>query len=208
MYAKQNKQKIDQIYQFSLMTGIIILILSVPLSFVLSVSVSFENGLIENLQIIVLMFNGILNSTLVNQTSDRQIKAFNIWCAALSIFLACRELSWGRIFYQIGLEANGPVFVDMKNYIWRTEAHIFIIVYLLALTVFMFAKLPLKRMLRCKPPILTLLIMIISVILSYIGDHGIIVGKLQGQVIEEFGELAFYVLIPSLCIHYFRELEK
>ena len=205
-YSRQPNH--NYIYNFSLVIGLLILILAVPLSFLLPVSISFENGLLENLQVVVLIFSGLYNLFLTNYTTDKQIKAFNIWCAALSILLACRELSWGRVFYQMRMEATGPVFIDMSNYIYRTEAYIFIVSYMLILLITALLKLPLKKLLRCRFPIMILFIMFVSIMFSYIGDHGIIFGKLQGQIVEEFGELSFYTLIPALCIHYYRELEK
>ena len=204
-YHKQRKKK-KFMYNLSLVSGVLVLILAWPLSFILPPSAGFENEIIENLQIIVLLFSGIYNLFLTFESTNEKLKSFNLWCSALSIFLACRELSWGRIFYQIGIEKTGPVFVDMSNYIWRTEAYAFIITYMLILFAFMIFKLPLLKMLYCTKPFLIIFLMILAIVFSYIGDHGLIVGKVQGQIIEEFGELAFYSLIPALCIHYCREL--
>ncbi|MBR1858895.1 MAG: hypothetical protein IJ797_05325 [Selenomonadaceae bacterium] len=207
-YSKQHKsrKRIDSFYKMSTCASLALLILAVPLSFILPVSASFENGLLENLQIVVILFGSCYNLFLAARTFDRQIKYFHLWCAALLVFLVFRELSWGRVFYQIDMEDSGPVFISMADYAWRTEVHIIIVVYLLLLLMFMLLNLPLRRMLRCRIPYNVIFLMSLAVLFSYIGDHGILFGKLQGQILEETGELVFYMLIPALCIHYHREL--
>ena len=201
------KRSANFIYSISIFIGVSILLFAYPLSFILPVSMSFENGLIENLQVAILVLSCIYNLRLFQIYKNRQIKIFNLWCAALSMLLAFRELSWGRVFYQIGIEEGGPVFVPMSDYAWRTETNILIGIYALIL-IFMLMKMPLMMMFHCRPPYLVLFIMILAVIFSYVGDHGMFFGKLQGQIIEEFGELSFYTLIPTLCIYYNRELSN
>lgn len=209
-YSKQRnyRKESDLIYKLSIFLGIAILVVAWPLAFILPVSVSFENGPIENLQVIVLLLGGIYNVILTKRSVDRQIESFHIWCAALLAFMAVRELSWGRVFYPIAMEKTGPVFVDMSDYLWQIEAYIFIVLYISILLIYILRNLPIVRMLRCRLPLLIIVTMIIAVAFSYVGDHGMLVGKLKGQIAEEFGELAFYTLIPALCIHYHRELSR
>ena len=209
-YSKQHKQKknINFVYKWSLIIGSVLIAAALPLSFILPVSVSFENGLIENLQVVSLIVGGIYNITLIGKSTDYQIADFHLWCTVLMFFMAFRELSWGRIFYPIGFEATGPVFVDMSNFEYRIEVHILMAAFILFLLVFMLRNLPLQRMLRCRLPFMIIFAMAVAMAFSYIGDHGMVVGKLQGQIVEEFSELAFYTLIPALCIYYHRELSK
>ena len=122
--------------------------------------------------------------------------------------MAFRELSWGRVFYPIDMEDNGPVFISMSDYAWKLEVHVIIVITILFLLIFMLRNLPLSRIFDCHIPYFTIFAMIIAVLFSYVGDHGMLVGKLQGQIIEEMGELAFYLLAFSLCIHYHMELSK
>ena len=209
-YLKQFKhnKEYDFIYRLSLIVGTVILILAWPLSFILPVSISFENALLENLQVIVLILGSIYNLSLVQRSRNRQIEDFHIWCAVLMIFMSFRELSWGRVFYPIDVEKTGPVFVAMSDFTWKNEVHVIMAIIILFLLVFMFKRLPIMRMLHSKIPFLIVFLMIVAAVFSYVGDYGIVVGKLHGQIVEEFGELAFYVLIPALCIHYNRELSN
>ena len=209
-YSRQHKQikEKDMIYKISLIAGLLILIAAWPLTFILPVSVSFENGFIENAQIAVLLVGALYNIKLIFNSTDKQIAAFHIWCMAVMFFMIFRELSWGRVFYPIALEESGPIFVDMSNYAWKIEVHVFIVLYVLILSLYMLKNLPLMRMLRCRLPWFIIIAILLTVICSYVGDHGIIAGKLKGQIAEELGELAFYTLIPALYIHYNRELSR
>lgn len=209
-YLKQNNDNnsIKPIYRCSICFGILLLCVAWPLSSVLPVSISFENGFLENLQVIILMLGAFYNIFLIHHSSDKQIGDFHIWCAVFEFFMAFRELSWGRVFYPIEMEDSGPAFVAMSDFTWHDEVHVIIVATIIFLLLFALKYLPLKKMLHCSFPILIFVVMIVAVIFSYIGDHGMIVGKLQGQIVEEFGELAFYCLIPALCIHYHRQLSE
>ena len=209
-YSKQHKhtKSIKSVYNWSLAAGILLIISAIPLSFVLPVSVSFENSWLENLQVLALIAGSVYNFKWISKSADYQIADFHLWCAVLMIFMALRELGWGRVFYPYDFNDKGPVFIGMKDIPWKVEAYIVIALFIIFLTVFMFKKLPLSRMFKCRLPFVIIFFMLVGVVFSYCGDHGYIFGKLQGQIVEEFGELAFYVLIPSLCIHYHRELSK
>ena len=209
-YFNQNKliKNIDNIYNWSLKAGILLIVAAIPLSFVLPVSVSFENSWLENLQVVALIAGSIYNFKMIRQSSDYQVADFHLWCSVLMVFMAFRELGWGRVFYPYDFNDKGPVFVGMKDISWKIEAYIVIAAFIIFLIWFMFKKLPLNRMLKCRLPILIIFFMAVCMLFSYAGDHGFILGRLQGQIVEEFGELAFYTMIPALCIHYHRELSK
>lgn len=209
-YSKQHKhtKSINTVYNRSLAIGILLIVLAIPLSFVLPVSVSFENSWLENLQVVALIAGSIYNFKWIKQSPDYQIADFHLWCTVLMIFMAFRELGWGRVFYPYDFNDKGPVFVGMKDIPWRIEAYTVIALFIIFLTVFMIKKLPLRRIFKCRPPFVLIFFMLLCMVFSYVGDHGYIFGRLQGQIVEEFGELAFYSLIPALCIHYHRELSK
>ena len=209
-YSKQHKhtKNINTIYYWSLSIGILLIVAAIPLSFVLPVSVSFENSWLENLQVVALIVGGIFNFKLIRQSSDHQIADFHIWSTVMTAFMTFREVSWGRVLYPYTFNDKGPVFVGMKDFAWKTEAQTLIILFIAFLVVFGLRRLPWKRLLRCRLPFLIMVLMLICVVFSKCGDHGFILGRLQGQIVEEFAELAFYTMIPALCIHYRRELSK
>lgn len=189
-------EKISKIF------GIGILILAYPLASVLPVSTSFENGLIENFQVLILFLDGIYFIVL-SQKKYQQI--FCLWSAVLSLFMMCRELSWGRVFFQTGANDFGPFFVTMKNYLWRTEAYVFMTT-IVAVLLIMLRRLPVKKIFRLPPPPNVIFFMVLAIIFSFIGDKGIFIDKLNGQILEELSELGFYSLMPALFLHYYRRL--
>ena len=179
--------------------ALIAVVLSVPLAFVLPVEVSFENGLIENIQVIVLIVGAIW---LLNIRSP--IKWFQRFCAAGLVLIALRELSWGRVFFPIDMEKLGPVFVGMADYKYRIQVYVFLVAYVSAM-IFMLIKLvPIKRLIESSQPLAALAVIVMAIIFSYIGDHGWIIGKKYGQILEEFNELIVYMTLPVAALYYCR----
>lgn len=103
-------------------------ILSVPLAFVLPVEWSFENELIENAQIAVLL-GGIILILSVRSS----MKWFQRFFAAGFLLMIFRELSWGRVFFPVGTEELGPVFISMADYKYRVPVYIFLAAYISAM---------------------------------------------------------------------------
>ena len=184
------------------------MILSVPLSLVLPTSIAFENGPIENFQV-ALLFGAVINSIrLMSSIRDQSARSFNLFCALMFILLAVRELSWGRVFYQIDFDETGPEFVGMSDYIWRTEAYGFIVLISLAMLILLVKDVPLRRLWSAPLPIAILAIILIGVILQYVGEHGYFIGKLNGQMLEELNETIIYAMQPVLCWYYNEQLKR
>ena len=118
------------------------------------------------------------------------------------VLFAARELSWGRVFYPIGFDDDGPEFVAMADYAWRTEAYVFIVVVGLAMLYLLIMRVPVRKMLKMPPPIAILLIIAVGTALQYVGEHGILIGKMHGQMLEELSETIVYAMLPSLCRYY------
>ena len=195
-------------YKIATVGGFAALILSMPLAMILPPELAFENGLIENLQVIVLLGVSLCSIRLMCSTIDHSARSFNLFCALTFILLAVRELSWGRVFYQIDFDETGPEFVTMSDYIWRTEAYGFIVLISLAMLILLVRDVPLRRLWRAPLPIAILAIILIGVILQYVGEHGYFIGKLNGQTLEELNELIIYAMQPILCLYYNKQLEN
>ena len=90
-----------------------------------------------------MVVGSIYNLILMQKALDLQIEYFHIWCAVFMMFMAFRELSWGRVFYPIDMEDNGPVFIAMSDFPWRIEVHVIIALVIIFLAVFMLRNLPL-----------------------------------------------------------------
>ncbi len=177
--------------------------LSFPLSFVLPPKVAFENGLIENLQVAVLLFSAALSFKLSLSAENSNSKWFHRFCAALMILFAMRELSYGRVFFQTGAFPSGePTFVMMADFPYRKQIYIFLTIYILALLAILLKFIPLKRMLFGKKPVDALIVMTVAILVSQFGDHGYFVGKEYGAILEEVNELIAYMTFPKICLYY------
>ena len=172
---------------------------SVPLAFILPVEVSFENGLIENAQVIVLLISAVL---MLNTKSP--MKWFRRFFAAGLILIAFRELSWGRVFFPIAMEAFGPVFIDMADYEYRTLVYVFLAAYISAMLFILIRFVPVKKILSSRQPVAAFALMIMAALFSSIGDHGWLIGKAHGQILEEFNELILYMTLPVVGLYYCR----
>lgn len=173
----------------------------IPLSFVIPFEWSFENGFIENFQVVILIGSGIFSLYLRSQSADSEIRAFNLWCALIFFLLAARELSYGGVFFLDFEDENGRHYVPNSRQPWYQELHILIGIYI-AMLVIMLKKLPIKKILSIKIPIQIVTILIIGIIFSTIGDHKYLFDFKQSQVLEELSECLMYGMLPMLCRYY------
>ena len=194
-------------YKIATFGGIAALLLSVPLAKILPPSIAFENGPIENFQVVLLMCASVWSLRLMLDSYAHGAKAFHVFCALGFVLLTMRELSWGRVFYQTDFDTSGPVFVSMADYAWRFEAHIFIAVVVLMMLFLLIKHVPLRRLRRARAPIALFAIIFVGVIMQYCGEHGYLLGKPQGQVLEELCETIIYALQPFLCLYYHSTLK-
>ena len=176
------------------------IILSVPLAFVLPVEISFENGFLENVQVVVLILSALL--ILIFQSDAAQMKWFQRFFAAGLFLTALRELSWGRVFFPVGMEKLGAVFVSMADYEYRIPVYIFLAIYGAAMLFILIRFVPVKKILLSPQPLAAFAVMILALIFSYVGEHGYFLGKAQGQILEEFNELILYLILPAINFYY------
>ena len=186
-------------YRIYIRFALIAVVLSVPLAFVLPVEVSFENGLIENVQVIVLIVGAIWLSAV-----RLSMKWFRRFCSAGLVLIALRELSWGRVFFPIEMEKYGSVFIGMADYKYCTHVYVFLVAYVSAM-IFMLVKLvPIKRLIESRQLLAAFAVIIMATIFACVGDHGWIIGKKCGQILEEFNELIVYMTLPVAALYYCR----
>ena len=186
-----------RIYKFYVGIASAAVILSVPLAFVLPVEFSFENGLIENTQVIVLLIEAIFILS---------VRSESVWLqrflAAGFVLIVFRELSWGRVFFPIGMETYGAVFVDMADYKYRLQVYIFLAIYIAAMLFMLIRFVPVKKIFFGKQPLAAFGVIFIAALFNYMGDHGLIIGKACGQVLEEFNELILYMTLPAVALYW------
>ena len=194
-------------YKFVSVGGLVLLLASVPASMLLPPSIAFENGPIENLQVILLLASALWSIRLSRTLYDKGVQGFDLFCALLFVLLAARELSWGRVFYRIDFDETGPSFVSMSDYVWRTEAYTFIVLIGLAMLILLVRDVPLRRLAQVPLPLSIFAIIFAGVLLQYAGEHGLLLGKLNGQTLEELNETIVYAMQPLLCSYYHERLQ-
>ena len=175
-------------------------ILSVPLAFVLPVELSFENGVIENAQVVVLILAALL--VLIFSSSDAQMKWFQRFFAAGLVLIALRELSWGRVFFPIKMKPLGPIFVAMTDYEYRIPVYIFLAVYIAMMIFILIRFVPVKKILLSRQPLAAFAVIFMALLLNHVGEHSYFIGKACGQVLEEVNELIFYLILPVVNFYY------
>lgn len=103
-----------------LIIGLLVLVASYPLAQVFPSWVSWENGPVENLQVVILFF-GMVQALLYQKSGTSDWKW--LWRGAALIWFICaiRELSWGAVFLDpIGMSDEGPFFSSRQ--LWYKPA--------------------------------------------------------------------------------------
>ena len=183
-----------------------ILYLSVPLAALLPNWVSWENGLLEDSQVLVLLF-GMLHCIFFSRHTTAYYR--NMWLTGAGAFLlmAGRELSWGRVFFVRKVTENGPQLVPMKDMPYHLGLEILIGVYVLLLVIALIKVVPWKKLLQVPLPILDIFLAIIAIALAYIGDRPWFTDFFVcSETMEEIAELMLYILLCKITDYYYSEL--
>ena len=101
---------------YYILIGLMVLLL--PQAFILPIECSYENHLLENLEVFILGigFINMLYKT-ANLNKDK-INKFYLACGIFYIVMIARELSYGRVFYPIGMDKNGEQIFMNIHQIW------------------------------------------------------------------------------------------
>ena len=122
MPSVQNKlhPRLNKATLLVMFAGLLVLIVSYPLSLVLPSWTSWENGPVENLQVVVL-FLGMIQALFFQKTGTPDWKW--LWRGAALIWFICavRELSWGAVFLEpLSMSDSGPFFSSRQ--LWYKPA--------------------------------------------------------------------------------------
>lgn len=193
-------------------TGYVLLtfaIILIPLSFILPIECSYENHLLENLEVIVLFAGIILSIHKIIHTN--KFKNFYISCSIFYFVMILRELSWGRVFYPIGFRSNGEeIYMSIRD-IWYGP-----IVYpLITVLIILAIVLLIKCYIHCRHkniiwhiPINYLIIFAALMIISQsVFEKELITSFIQyNQTLEEATEILAYVSL--VCFTYNWKFKK
>ena len=118
--------------------SLLLLALLLPAALCLPAWWGWENGPLENLQILVLAA-GLAMSLLAayNHSADRQARTLWRWLSPFWLLCIGRELSWGRVFFPVSMGAHGPEFIPLQQlaygYLIKPLVAIVVVITLIAI---------------------------------------------------------------------------
>lgn len=183
--------------------SLLLVVLLFPLGLTLPPWWGWENGPIENTQVVILAV-GVFVSFFAarNSQEDRQIRGFWLWQIPIWMLLIGRELSWGRVFYPVAIGTNGPSFLSIHQ-LWYGQ-----FVYPLIAVVTLISLLGLwhnfnRSLLGPKlnlPAIDILLLTLAAIAAQFIFEKTVIIAlKPYAEVLEELAELIVYWCLVSIA---------
>jgi len=190
--------------------SLLLFLLIIPLTYVLPPEIAWENGPIENSQVIVLLLGAIYNICTALKSRQKGTRPFCIFCAVILILMAIRELSFGRVFFPLGVDVNGPYFAEMEDLPFKTAMDVFMGCCYLFLLYMMVRRMPWRKIFTTPMPVKMIVLLVITLILSQVGEHNLLFHNQQSMILEELGELSFYLQISFLTYYYAKawEMEK
>ena len=182
------------------------LLLAYPLAVILPYELTWENGPIENLQVVVL-----LAACLVNARSYFRMKSLwykrekmHLWQAVFFAMLAGRELSWGRVFVPTGMTEDGPLFM-VYTPMQHTILHGVLGVVFLWLVVQLVRWVPWSKVVKFDYdiPWLFICVLFLSTFMVVSGERTYFgIPHSTGQALEELAELDMYFCLCCLSAWY------
>lgn len=179
-------------------------VLLFPASYSMPGYLAWENGLVEMLQNIVLLGNACIVASFFYNTLGQ--KVHYLWLAAIGYFLLLlgRELSWGRVFFPVGMDSHGPVFISMHAVPGYEIIHGVIGMYTAIVFFSLMFFMPWKLVLHCIPfPKFLFCLLVVAAVLVMCGDKGIIFHSYVDANMEELAELLAYILQGYFAWYYY-----
>lgn len=197
-------------YKLSLSLLILYLLLIYPLSGMLPDWASFENGPLENAQVIVLLGGALLCVHFAHYSQGSPTHGMWLPSAVVFLILAFRELSWGRVFMVKGYSAIGePIIPGSSEMPFHTAIHVGVGIATVLCLYFLIRYAPWKRIFReIRLPLAQLALIVICIALNTLGDHHAMFHTMRDQLIEELAELLMYLTFCHTAWYYYRKIEE
>lgn len=188
---------------YYILIGLMVFLL--PQAFILPIECSYENHLLENLEVFVLGIGFINMLYRTVSLNKNKFNKFYLACGIFYIVMIARELSFGRVFYPIGIDKNGEqVFVNIHQ-LWYGSIVYPIVTILVLLAIVLMVKTYKyiqKERIICSIPKYSIRLFIIMLILSQVVfEKNLIVFLADyGQLLEECTEILAYCSL--VCFTY------
>ena len=191
-------------YTKALVSLCILAIIFIGLSFVLPIEYSYENHFLENLEVVILFLGIVICIGKIRDFILYDSIKFYVASIIIYILMIGRELSWGRVFYPIGMDKNGEqIFVKVHELWYGSVVYpmvgILILIVLILLGVYFYQS---RRQGICwYIPLGEFLFFIVTSILGQcVFDRGLVQFGNYNQLLEESCEIIAYIAL--ICCTY------
>lgn len=191
-------------YTKALVILCILAVIFIGLSFVLPIEYSYENHFLENLEVVILFLGIVICIGKIRDFILYDSIKFYIASIIIYILMIGRELSWGRVFYPIGIDNNGEqIFIKVQD-LWYSPVvypiiGILTLIALILLVVYFYQS---RRQGICwYIPLGEFLFFIVTSILGQcVFDRGLVQFGDYNQLLEESCEIIAYIAL--ICCTY------
>lgn len=191
-------------YTKALVILCILAVIFIGLSFVLPIEYSYENHFLENLEVVILFLGIVICIGKIRDFILYDSIKFYVASIIIYILMIGRELSWGRVFYPIGIDKNGEqIFVKVHELWYGSVVYpivgILILIALILLVVYFYQS---RRQGICwYIPLGEFLFFIVTSILGqFVFDRGLVQFGNYNQLLEESCEIIAYIAL--VCCTY------
>lgn len=191
-------------YTKALVILCILAVIFIGLSFVLPIEYSYENHFLENLEVAILFLGIVICIGKIRDFILYDSIKFYVASIIIYILMIGRELSWGRVFYPIGMDKNGEqIFVKVHELWYGSVVYpmvgILILIVLILLGVYFYQS---RRQGICwYIPLGEFLFFIVTSILGQcVFDRGLVQFGNYNQLLEESCEIIAYIAL--VCCTY------
>lgn len=191
-------------YTKALVILCILAVIFIGLSFVLPIEYSYENHFLENLEVVILFLGIVICIGKIRDFILYDSIKFYVASIIIYILMIGRELSWGRVFYPIGMDKNGEqIFVKVHELWYGSVVYpmvgILNLIVLILLGVYFYQS---RRQGICwYIPLGEFLFFIVTSILGQcVFDRGLVQFGNYNQLLEESCEIIAYIAL--VCCTY------
>lgn len=191
-------------YTKALVILCILAVIFIGLSFVLPIEYSYENHFLENLEVVILFLGIVICIGKIRDFILYDSIKFYVASIIIYILMIGREVSWGRVFYPIGMDKNGEhIFVKVHELWYGSVVYpivgILILIALILLVVYFYQSR--KQGICWYIPLGEFLFFIVTSILGqFVFDRGLVQFGNYNQLLEESCEIIAYIAL--ICYTY------
>jgi len=168
------------------------------LFFFLSPPVAYENGPLENLQVVQLVIGALVAYKAASKAFDKEAR--NIWYCGAVTFLICagRELNWGRVFYPV---ADHNKFLPLKVLWYGPVVYPLLTVIILGTLYMLWHSKLLSYIKKTKIPFWDFILFAVLYLAANYAEHRPMIfwgQHFDGEILEELFECLCYWLLTDI----------